>query len=243
MTPVMQERPHTALDLLFGPGHDAPTALAQQIVSAETDQNLGRALESLPQATREAAVREATAAAAGLLDVDLIGVLVGGWRKHHDLIGAARRTLAAPGSTELVDMAAHQVTMSQHPLVTVLVDGARVATLQLGLSLKFLVNAMVAGISAGRLVALHSGRCDITATLAVQGTDVLTKQGHFTLPGVVPLSPGIRLLSATQYPGQAESAGDNHPHQAAPAREGNFQASRAPRRPGTAAPLPGDWRY
>jgi hypothetical protein len=140
-------------------------------------------------------------------------------------------------------MAAHQVTMSQHPSVTVLVDGVRVATLQLGLSLEFLVNAMVAGIGAGRLVALHSGRCDITATLAVQGTNVLTKQAHFKLPGLVPLSPGIRLLSTRHYPGQAESAGDNHPQQAAHAREGTVQVSPAPRRPGTAAPLPGDWTY
>ncbi len=138
-------------------------------------------------------------------------MLVAGWRKHHDLIGVSQRTVAAPGSTELVDMAAHQVTVSQHPSVTVLIYGVRVATRQFGLSLEFLVNAMVAGVGAGRLVALHSGRCDITATLAVQGTNVLTKQAHFKLPGVVPLSPGIRLLSARHYPGQAESAGDNHP--------------------------------
>src|SRR5947209_14596005 len=117
MTSALEDRPRTALDLLFGPGNNAPAALAQQIVSAGTDGNLGRALESLPQATREAAVREATATAAGLLDVDLSGVLVAGWRKHHDLIGAARRTVAVPGSVELVDMAAHQVTLNQHPSV------------------------------------------------------------------------------------------------------------------------------
>ena len=243
MTSALQERPPTALDLLFGPGNDAPAALTQQIVSAGTDGNLGRALESLPRATREAAAREAAAAAAGLLDVDLIGVLVAGWRKHHNLTSAARRTVAAPSSIELVDMAAHQVTMSQHPSVTVLVDGVRVATLQFGLSLGFLVNAMVAGVGAGRLVALHSGRCDITATLAVQGTTVLTKQAHFKLPGVVPLSPGIRLLSARHYPEQTDSPGDNHPQQAAPAREGTVQVSPVPRKPGTAAPLPGDWTY
>ena len=62
MTSAQQERPRTALDLLFGPGNNAPAALAQQIVSAGTDGNLGRALESLPQATREAAVREARGA-------------------------------------------------------------------------------------------------------------------------------------------------------------------------------------
>src|SRR6266496_2169446 len=102
MTPAVQDRPHTALDLLLGPGQEAPEALARQILSASAGVNLGRALENLPKATREAAVREVTTAAAGLLDVDLIGVLVDGWRKHQDLTAAARRTLAAPGSIELV---------------------------------------------------------------------------------------------------------------------------------------------
>ena len=78
------------------------------------------------------------------------------------------------------------------------------AILQLGLSVVFDVSALVALISAGRLVALHSGRCDITATLAIQDTDVLTRRAHLELPGIVPLSPGIRLLAARNYPISAE---------------------------------------
>jgi hypothetical protein len=206
MTPAARERPHTALELLFGPAEDASKALTHQILSGGAGQNLGRALEHLPKVTREAAVREATTAAAGLLQVDLIGVLVAGWREHRDITSAARRTLAAPGSTELVSLATHQVTMDQQPSVGVLVDGHRVATLQFRLSVDFDVSALVAGISAGRLVAIHSGRCDVTATLAVQGTDVLTRQARLELPGVIPLRPGVRLLPDRDYP-----AGGNLP--------------------------------
>ncbi len=211
MTPAVQDRPSTTLDLLFGAGQDAPGALADQILSAGGG-SLGHALENLPKATCEAAVSEATTQAAGLLDIDLISLLVAGWRAHHDLAAAARHTLAAPGSTELVDLATHQITTSQQPSVTVLVDGHRVATLQLDLSVVFDVSALGAGISAGRLVALHSGRCDITATLAIQGTTVITRQAHLELPGVIPLGPGIRLLPARNYPvgaEQAESADDD----------------------------------
>jgi hypothetical protein len=201
MTLAVQDRPSTTtLDLLFSPGEDAPGALAHQILSAGADGNLGRALENLPTATREAGVREAATAAARLLDIDLIGLLVAGWREHHDLTEAARRTLAAPGSTELVDLATHQITTTQQPFVSILVDGHRVATLQLGLSVVFDVSALVAGISAGRLVALHSGHCDITATLAIQETDILTRRAHIELPSVVPINPAIRLLAARNYP-------------------------------------------
>jgi hypothetical protein len=203
MTSAPQDHPHTAMDLLFGPGNDTPEALASQILSADANRDLGQALENLSSATRQAAAREVTAAAAGLLNTDLFGGLVAGWRKHHDLTAAAQRTLAAPGSVELVDMAGHQITTTQHPSVTVLVDGAQVATIQLGLSLVFRVTAMGAKISAGRLVALLSGQCDLTVTLAIQGTTVLTKQAHLMLPGAIPLGQGIRLLPAQDYPADA----------------------------------------
>jgi hypothetical protein len=203
MTPTVQDRPSTTLDLLFGPGQDAPGALAHEILSVGGG-SLGRTLEDLPKATCEAAVREVTTQAARLLDVDLIGPLVAGWRAHHDLAAAARHTLATPGRTELVDLATHQITTTEEPSVAILVDGHRVATLQLGLSLVFDISALGAGISAGRLVGLRSGHCDITATLTMQGTDVITRSEHLELPGVIPLSPGIRLLPARNYPVGAE---------------------------------------
>lgn len=194
----------TALDLLFGPDTDAAETLAGKILIPGGDQNLGGALAHLPEMTRKAAVQEAATAASALLKVDLIDVLARGWREHRDMVAAARRTLAAPLSTELVSMATHQVTLEQRPSVRVLVDGQRVATLELGLSIVFDVNALVLGISGGRIIAVHSGRCEITGTLAVQGTDLLVKRAHLELPGVMSLRRGIRLLPIGEYP-----AGDN----------------------------------
>ena len=196
----------TALDLLFGPGTDAAETLADKILSPGGDQDLGRALAHLPEMTRNAAVQEAATAAAALLKVDLIDVLARGWREHREIVAAARRTLAAPLSTELVSMATHQVTLEQRPSVSVLVDGQKVATLELGLSIVFDVNALLLGISGGRLIAVHSGRCEITGTLAVQGTDLLVKRTHLELPGVISLRRGIRLLPIGEYP-----AGDYSP--------------------------------
>jgi len=198
MTPTAQAGPGTAANLLFGPGANAAEALAGQILSAPT--GLDQALERLPQATRQAAVREAAAAAAGLLDVDLDGLLLAGWRAHRDLTGAARRTLAVPGSTELVDLIRHQVSVAQEPSVAVLVDGRQVATIQLGLSVDFDISALVAGIKAGLLVAVHAGSCDVTATLAIQGAEVQSQSTHLDLRVVLTVSPGIRLLPAESYP-------------------------------------------
>ena len=190
----------SALDLLFGPDTDAAETLAGEILSPGGDQNLGRALAYLPEMTRRVAVQEAATTAAALLKVDLTDVLVHGWREHRDIVSTARRTLAAPGSTELLSLATHEVTMDKRPSINVLVDGHRVATLELGLSVVFDINGVLLGIGGGRLTAVHSGRCEITGTLAVQGTDLLVKRGRLALPGVFSLRRGIRLLPVGEYP-------------------------------------------
>ena len=81
-----------------------------------------------------------------------------------------------------------------------LVDGSRLATVQLGVSVVFDISAVVAGIRAGRLAALHSGRCLVTVTLTVQETEVMTRQARLDLPGIIPLGRGIRLLPDHSYP-------------------------------------------
>jgi hypothetical protein len=190
----------SALDLLFGQEADAAETLAGEILSPGGDQSLGRAIAHLPETTRQAAAQEAATTMAALLKVDLAGVLVRGWSEHRDIVSAARRTLAAPGSTELVSMSSHEVTLDQRPSVNVLVDGHQVATVQFGLCVLFEINALLLVISGGRLAALRSGRCDITATLAVQGTDLFVRHAHLELPGVLRLRRGFRLLPADAYP-------------------------------------------
>ena len=145
MTPPPEDAPQTVLDLLFPPGEDGPTA----VLSPGANKDLDRALQNIPAALREAAVRETTNAAKGQLNVDLIGFLVSGWQKHREVIVAARRTVAAPGSIELIDLATHQITATQRPAVNLLVDNRQMATVELGLSVVFNISALVAGIRGG----------------------------------------------------------------------------------------------
>jgi hypothetical protein len=211
VTTAAPSAPHSALAVLFGPDASAEDALEQKIASDSG--STSRALRGVPKATRNAAIRRTAVAAAGLLDVDLIDILAAGWRKYEELVAAARSTLAKPGSTEVVQLASHRVTGSQQPFVTVSVDGREVATLNLGLSVVLDVHALLADISAGRLAAVHSGRCDITATLAIEEVDVVTREAHVELPGVVALQHGIRLLPAGEYArGISPEGGDHDPH-------------------------------
>jgi hypothetical protein len=205
MTSAIPDRPQTVLDLLVTPGEDSRGFLAEQLASPDTYRDLGPALEKVPATLREAAVRETATAASGLLEINLLGLLAAGWRKHQDMVAAARRTVAAPGSVELIDLVAHKITATQRPAVAVLVDGSRLATVQLGVSVVFDISAVVAGIRAGRLAALHSGRCLVTVTLTVQETEIMTRQARLDLPGVIPLGQGIRLLPGRSYPAGPDS--------------------------------------
>jgi hypothetical protein len=214
MTTAGPDRLPTVADLLFGSSAEAPETLARQIVSVGRGQNLGRALTHLPRVTQEAAIREAALAAAVLLKVDLINVLVAGWREHRDIYSAARRTLATPGSKELVGLAPHRISTVQQPAVGILVDGHRVHTLQLGLSIIFEVTGLVAGISHGRLAGLHAGRGELGVALTIHEIEVLTKRTHLELPGVVALRSGLRLLPGHEYP---DAAPASHPSSQAPA--------------------------
>ena len=82
------------------------------------------------------------------------------------------------------------------------------ATVQLGLAVLFDVNALLLLISRGRLAAIRSGRSEVTATLAIQGTDLLVRQAHLELPGVVPLRWEFELLPAHEYPADQDPPGD-----------------------------------
>jgi hypothetical protein len=201
VTPAIPQHRHSALELLFGPAEDANVPLA--ILSAEAHGNLGRALENLPPETRDIAANEVRSASIGLLNIDLIELLIAGWRQYRDLTSAARRTLKEPGSSELVRLATHSVHVAQERYLKVLVDGRLTATVRFIVSVVFDVSALLAGISAGRLVAVHAGRCDITGTLAIEGVEVASGQATLELPGVIPLTPGVRLLPAEDYPAAA----------------------------------------
>jgi hypothetical protein len=191
----------TAADLLFGSTENADEALTRHVMSA--GRTTARAFKRLPRVTREAAVREAAVVAVGLLKIDLMEILVSGWREHRDIFTAARRTLDIPGSKELVGLAPHRITTVQQPSVGILVDNHRVHTLQLGLSIFFEVTGLVAGIHAGRLAAVHAGRGDLGVALTIHELEVLTNRTHLELPGVKSLQRGFRLLPANAYPDES----------------------------------------
>ncbi len=190
--------PVTARVFLFGDEDDAVASLADALTSGPVGGAVGGALQGLAQATRASAVRELSRVGSRLFDFDLTDLLVAGWRKHSILTQAARRTIAAPGSEERIDLATHRISVTHHPYVDLVVDDVRITTVDFDLQLDFDIKALSAVVRSGKLVEIASGRCDVTGTLAIERVNALTRTARFDLRMLIHLDRGIPLLPSGQ---------------------------------------------
>jgi hypothetical protein len=126
--------------------------------------------------------------------LDLGDLVVGRWRKYADLTAVAKRTIAPPDSTEVVKLATHCINSTHRPFVELLVDDIHVVTVSFELCIEFVVRGLVATVRHGHLVALRSGSCDVTATLAAEGRQLVTRQAQLQLPVVIRIGDGVPLL-------------------------------------------------
>jgi hypothetical protein len=166
---------------------NALDALGKAITSGDAGRNLSQALADLSHLTRAAAVGEFSRVASGLLDLDLTDILTMAWQKHADITAACRRTTNAPGTEELVELVTHTISWAHRPYVELFIDGLKVATVQFELKLDFEVKCLLVAIRAGRITALHSGDCSMTATFAAEGAKIAKRQMDLDLPLVIRL--------------------------------------------------------
>jgi hypothetical protein len=68
-----------------------------------------------------------------------------------------------------------------------------VATVTFDLEVEFVVKALVVTVRDGHVVSLHTGSCDVAATLAAEGIQLASRRGHFELPLVVRWPLRLRL--------------------------------------------------
>src|SRR6266508_735429 len=119
--------PLTVRSVLFaGTGVDPVTALAKSMDAAGVAAAVLRFVEGLSSAAQDEVKRQVAVVANGVLDLDVVDLVVGAWRKHAALVAAAERTLDVPGREEIVDLASHGMRSVHRPYVAVLVDGREV---------------------------------------------------------------------------------------------------------------------
>jgi hypothetical protein len=119
-----------------------------------------------------AAAAEIGSVVAGLLDIDLVDVLVSAWKKYGALSAAAEETLLSPGEERYVDLATHRITSTHAPSVELLLDDVPVGSVDFELELGAVIEALRAVVTDGRLTAIRSGRIELSATLSCEGVEL-----------------------------------------------------------------------
>jgi len=210
MTTSTAAEPWTVRSVLFeGTGADPAAALARSMEAGGVGGAVLRHLGGLSGAARHEVNRQVAVVADGLLELDVVDLLVGGWRKHAALVAAARRTLAAPGGEEVVDLVSHRIRSVHRPDVAVLLDGVRVAKIDFELTVVFEIQALAAVVRAGRLVALRGGCCDLGATLAAERILLVQQHRQFDLDARLALGAGVALVEG---PAPAEAVPSSLEH-------------------------------
>ena len=184
----------TVRALLLPSQGEAIEDLTRVLASREVLAHLGHGLDRLSSSASQLAHQRLADAAAGLIDLRLTDVFAAGWQHYPALASAALRTLEHPGSQELVDLVDHHLTSGHRPQVEVLVNGVAVGSVEFELRLDAVVRSLVADVRDGRLTALHSGRCQLTITLAAYQVTLATREVHLDLPATLPLGAGLALV-------------------------------------------------
>jgi hypothetical protein len=175
--------------------------LAQSLSEHGVVQSSIRGLGGLSASAWQAVHQETAAVVDGLLNLHLGDLLISGWCKYTDLTKAATRTLASPGSEEIVALATHRIVSTHHPSVDLIVNEAKAHTLKFELTVAFDLTGVAAVVRRGDLVALRGGKCVVTATLKLEGTPLeLTRKASIDLHLIVPLRRPIPLAHQACHP-------------------------------------------
>jgi hypothetical protein len=237
MTAAVATHSFTVSSFLFGEDQDTEQALAQALHEHGVLGSMGSALALVSEAGREAAGDQVAVVGHGLLDLDLGDLVAAGWRKQGQLAAAAERTAANPGSSEVVELATHRVSSAHHPYVELLVNDVHVATVTFDLTIEFVVKALVVTVRDGHVVSLHTGACDVVATLAAEGVQLASRRAHFELPLVVRWPLLLRLGGGSDpLPYGAKSPPTPPPPPTRRRRPSISHAFRQRRRPRSVAP-------
>lgn len=151
--------------LLFG---DDPTDRVTATVhsSAAMDE---RRRQSFWQVAGEVLTAQVRQAVVDLLGVTPVDLLSSGWRMHDDLVAAAHRTAASPGSSETVRLDRDEIEIADSLDVGVTIDGARVTTLPVAVVVVLRVGTLDAGVAGGRLRSVTWGDGDLAVELRLDG--------------------------------------------------------------------------
>jgi hypothetical protein len=146
---------------------------------------------------RQAIIAELATVLGRALATRIVDIAGGGWQTSAKLRDAARRTTDTPGTCEVVTLETHTITFTDAPTIRIRIRGALPAemTLTAQITVDIHVTGLAANVEDGRILDLRSGDSSVKVSLAVNGQAIAAQDAKIDLHAVLPLGPGIPLLS------------------------------------------------
>jgi hypothetical protein len=111
-----------------------------------------------------------------LLDMPVGNLAVQGWEHSASVERAKQRTLADPGSREVVSLGEHTIRSSQSPTVDASLGGARVTLLQLDIEVTITVTGVRLVVEEGRIASATTGPARAGATVSAGGATLFSRE-------------------------------------------------------------------
>jgi hypothetical protein len=206
------DRPETASavlpsvrELLF-PGAGSASRVEQRLEERSALEPAVRRLAGVPRRQVGDAVRRVSSIVAGFLEMDAFDLLAAGWRGYEPLTTAARQTDAAPGEEQVFELATHRVTSCRRPSVDLEIDDAPVGSVDVQIDVSFVLRAVRAVVSGGRLTGLRAGLVDAEVRLSCEGAEVASASRRIDLAAEGGLGAGISLIEYAVDPSAGAGA-------------------------------------
>jgi hypothetical protein len=124
-----------------------------------------------------------------VLDINVVEVLVAGWKKQHEVRDLLQATAADATRTALVQLAEHTLESTHKPSLEVRSGGKVVARLSFTIEAAFELDAVELVLRHGRVQEVRPGRVTARGTVKLERSVILErKSAPLTLPGRIVLA-------------------------------------------------------
>jgi hypothetical protein len=121
-----------------------------------------------------------------VLDINVVDVLVAGWKKQSEVRELLQATAADPTRTALVQLAEHTLESTHKPSMEVRSAGKVVARLTFTIEAAFELDAVELVLRHGRVEEVRPGRVTASGTVKLENSVILErKAAPLTLPGKI----------------------------------------------------------
>ena len=125
-----------------------------------------------------------------LLDINIVDVLLGGWKVHQDVRRERGYTAADPSRTAVVQLTRHTIESQHTPSIELRAQGRKILEVSFPVELTLEIEAVRLTIRGGAIREIHPGEVKVRGTMKLENTVVFERQlSAITLPGRIVLDP------------------------------------------------------